>query len=113
MPDPIDAAVGREVAKHRKRSGYTQAQIGDFLGLTFQQIQKYEKGVNRISAGKLMRLANLFGVRVEVFFATVNTPEEEKEISRQEAKELANYYMMLSPKMQKEMTRFVKALANE
>ena len=113
MADPIDIAVGKEVAKYRKRKGFTQSQIGDFLGLTFQQIQKYEKGANRISAGKLMRLANLFGVRPEVFFANVNTPEEMIEINKQEANELANYYINLSPKMQKDLLKFVKSLARE
>lgn len=64
----IDAHVGRLVRQRRMLVGASQEQLGEHLGLTFQQIQKYEKGTNRISAGRLLQIADFLGVRVESFF---------------------------------------------
>lgn len=56
-PDPIDVAVGARVRLRRKTLGLSQSALADHLGLTFQQIQKYERGTNRISASMLVRAA--------------------------------------------------------
>lgn len=64
----IDAHVGKHVRQRRLLVGASQEQLGNHLGLTFQQIQKYENGANRISAGRLLKIANFLGVRVESFF---------------------------------------------
>jgi len=64
----IDAHVGRQVRLRRELVGASQEQLGERLGLTFQQVQKYEKGANRISAGRLLQVADFLGVRVESFF---------------------------------------------
>jgi transcriptional regulator with XRE-family HTH domain len=65
---PIDAEVGARVRALRISRGFTQAEAAAALGLTFQQLQKYEKGANRVSAGKLAGLAKLFKVPVAAFF---------------------------------------------
>jgi transcriptional regulator with XRE-family HTH domain len=57
MPDPIDVAVGTRIRIRRKLVGVSQGELGEALGLTFQQIQKYERGDNRISASMLVRAA--------------------------------------------------------
>lgn len=64
----IDVHVGRHVRQRRMLIGASQEQLGEHSGLTFQQIQKYEKGTNRISAGRLLQIAGFLGVRVESFF---------------------------------------------
>jgi transcriptional regulator with XRE-family HTH domain len=64
----IDAHVGQQVRQRRVLVGASQEQLGEHLGLTFQQVQKYEKGTNRISAGRLLQIAEFLGVRVESFF---------------------------------------------
>jgi transcriptional regulator with XRE-family HTH domain len=64
----IDVHVGRMVRQRRELIGASQEQLGEHLGLSFQQIQKYEKGTNRISAGRLLQIAEFVGVRVESFF---------------------------------------------
>jgi transcriptional regulator with XRE-family HTH domain len=64
----VDAHVGRRLRQRRIALGISQEQLGAELGLTFQQIQKYEKGQNRISAGRLFKIATILSVSVEHFF---------------------------------------------
>src|ERR1700688_5046168 len=68
-PDRVDIEVGRRVRTFRLEKGLSQEQLGDQLGLTFQQVQKYEKGINRIGAGRLQRIANILEIPVGNFFA--------------------------------------------
>ncbi|WP_428151218.1 helix-turn-helix domain-containing protein [Brevundimonas sp.] len=71
-PHPVDRHVGRRVCEKRISLGYNQSDLGRALGLTFQQIQKYEKGANRISASKLWDIARFFKVDVGYFFQGLN-----------------------------------------
>ncbi len=65
---PIDVHVGARVRARRTLLGMTQTKLGDALGLTFQQVQKYEKGTNRISSSRLFRLTRALDVSIEYFF---------------------------------------------
>lgn len=77
MTDPIDIAVGDRIRQLRKARGITQTELANAIGLTFQQVQKYEKARNRISASKLAQIANIFNVDVaELFQTPVNDDEE-------------------------------------
>ncbi len=67
-PHPVDIHVGARVRMRRKLLGMTQTDLADTMGLTFQQVQKYERGTNRISASRLYGLSQLFDVTVEYFF---------------------------------------------
>ena len=67
-PHPVDVYVGGRVRLRRIFLGYSQEKLGLALGLTFQQIQKYERGINRISASKLYELSSLLDVSMEFFF---------------------------------------------
>jgi transcriptional regulator with XRE-family HTH domain len=67
-PNPIDAHVGSRVRLRRMLLGMSQEKLGERLGLTFQQVQKYEKGVNRIGASRLFDLAQILGVPVQFFY---------------------------------------------
>ena len=71
-PHPVDRHVGRRVCEKRLALGYNQSDLGRALGLTFQQIQKYEKGANRISASKLWDIARFFKVDIGYFFEGLN-----------------------------------------
>lgn len=66
--NPIDIYVGRRIHDLRTSKGWSQTQLASLLGITFQQIQKYEKGLNRISASRLWYTAQLMGVSVDYFF---------------------------------------------
>ena len=72
-PHPVDRHVGRRVCEKRISLGYNQSDLGRALGLTFQQIQKYEKGANRISASKLFDIARFFKVDIGYFFEGLAT----------------------------------------
>ena len=67
-PNPIDKHVGSRVRMRRMMLGMSQEKLGDALGLTFQMVQKYEKGVNRISASKLQHMCQILQVPVPFFF---------------------------------------------
>jgi transcriptional regulator with XRE-family HTH domain len=74
-PDPRDVEVGRRVRAFRLNKGLSQEKLGGELGITFQQVQKYEKGTNRIGAGRLQRIAEILGVPVSEFFAPSSAPQ--------------------------------------
>src|SRR5688572_10552416 len=65
---PADADVGKRIRARRRELGLSQAKLGDLIGVTFQQVQKYEQGTNRISASRLGRVADVLQVRVNDFF---------------------------------------------
>ena len=67
--NPIDVAVGARIRNLRLRHKFSQADVARHLNITFQQIQKYEKGANRVGASRLSELAKLFGVTVDAFFS--------------------------------------------
>jgi transcriptional regulator with XRE-family HTH domain len=68
VPDPVDKHVGSRLRMRRRMLRMTQRKLGHKLGLTFQQVQKYEKGTNRVSAGRLHALSNILEVPVPFFF---------------------------------------------
>jgi transcriptional regulator with XRE-family HTH domain len=67
-PNPMDAHVGSRVRMRRMLLGLSQEKLGELLGLTFQQVQKYEKGANRIGASRLFDLSHVLGVPVQYFY---------------------------------------------
>jgi transcriptional regulator with XRE-family HTH domain len=67
-PNPIDKHVGARVRMRRMMISMSQEKLGERLGITFQQIQKYEKGTNRIGASRLQQIATVLGVPVSFFF---------------------------------------------
>ena len=77
-PNPVDVHVGRRVRLRRKELGVSQAWLADRLGLTFQQVQKYERGANRISASKLYQIASVLEVPITYFFEGLDDPAAPK-----------------------------------
>jgi len=67
-PNPIDKHVGSRVRLRRMLIGMSQEKLGEALGLTFQQVQKYEKGTNRIGASRLHEIARILGVGIDYFY---------------------------------------------
>ena len=67
-PNPTDKHVGARVRMRRMMLGMSQEKLGDSLGLTFQQVQKYEKGANRIGASRLQQISHILQVPVSFFF---------------------------------------------
>lgn len=71
--NPVDVAVGARIRNLRLRNKLSQTDVAKQLKITFQQVQKYEKGTNRVGASRLSELAKIFGVSVDAFFSEVNT----------------------------------------
>lgn len=65
---PIDIEVGKRIRLRRIEKGLSQTELGDYLGITFQQVQKYENGVNRVGASRLNKIAELLQVPISFFF---------------------------------------------
>ena len=73
LPSGIDRVVGQRIRWRHKELKLTQEKLGELLGLTFQQVQKYEKGVNRVSAGRLFEMSTAMGVPITYFFDGAET----------------------------------------
>ena len=67
----IDAHVGRRIRQRRTAIGFSQEKLGEALGLTFQQVQKYERGINRVGASRLYDIARVLGVPVCFFYEEI------------------------------------------
>jgi transcriptional regulator with XRE-family HTH domain len=77
-PDPVDVEVGHRIRIERLSRGLSQTALANQLGVTFQQVQKYEKGVNRVGAGRLTKIAEVLGVSVSTFFSGKEVLEGEQ-----------------------------------
>src|ERR1700742_5088351 len=83
--NPVDIQVGNRVRIRRMLIGMSQERLGDLLGLTFQQVQKYEKGVNRIGAGRLFEVSRILGVPIDFFYDGVAASLDDKSASAETA----------------------------
>jgi transcriptional regulator with XRE-family HTH domain len=131
-PNPIDVHVGSRVRLRRTLLGMSQEKLGEALGLTFQQVQKYERGANRIGSGRLFHLSKVLDVPVSFFFDDLpegqggstppanlsgisETPVESFEaeaMSRRETLELVRaYYRIPDAAVRKRVFELVKAVA--
>ena len=77
-PDPIDVHVGARVTIYRKLAGMSQESLGAAVGVTFQLVQKYERGTNRIGASRLFAIGKTVDVPISVFFRELDGPTEER-----------------------------------
>jgi transcriptional regulator with XRE-family HTH domain len=115
--DPLDIEVGQRVRTFRLHKGLSQEKLGDQLGLTFQQIQKYEKGTNRVSAGRLQHIANILGIPVSDFFTShgqggAMPAELFRLLDTPAALRLVRAYSRIrEPKLQHAITRLVESIA--
>ena len=113
-PDPVDIHVGKRIRERRVSLGLSQANLGEYLGLTFQQIQKYEKGVNRISASKLWVLSNLFEVPVEWFFEGLGKAGKgQKDVmTKPGVRQLSRYYSACPVSIRNSLRALFRATAD-
>lgn len=76
-PDIIDVEVGQKIRSRRRALGITQKKLADSVGVTFQQIQKYEKGANRVGSSRLLQISNVLAVSASFFFREEGTTSAE------------------------------------
>jgi transcriptional regulator with XRE-family HTH domain len=111
----VDAHVGQRMRQRRSSLGISQGRLGRQLGLTFSQVQKYEKGTNRIGAGRLYLLARYLGVPVEYFFDGLQEEAEEGAggmASKMERATLDNAFLSITdPDTRRSVLALVSSLA--
>jgi transcriptional regulator with XRE-family HTH domain len=91
---PIDRHVGARIRMRRKILGVSQEKLADSLGLTFQQVQKYEKGANRVSASKLYEIAAALQTQVAYFFEGLADPSTEIDAKAKGAEQFVHDFLM-------------------
>jgi transcriptional regulator with XRE-family HTH domain len=122
----IDAHVGHRIRMRRMLLGMSQEKLGNLLGLTFQQVQKYERGVNRIGAGRLFEIARILGVKIEYFYEGIEdktgpgfsedvaSPPLMEFISSGEGMQLSLAFMRIKDaKLRKRVLDLVKEIAED
>lgn len=134
-PNPIDVHVGIQLKKRRILLGLSQERLADELGITFQQVQKYEKGYNRIGASRLWDLAQVLGVSVAYFYEDLDENSRNKSprkisnhlilsdnvkefdmgiLLNKDIRDLINAYMQISdPKVAKNVLNLVISMVPE
>ena len=86
-PNPVDLHVGGRVRMRRKMLGVSQERLAEALGLTFQQVQKYERGANRISASKLYDIARFLSAPISYFFEGLTDPTQSSGVQHDSSSE--------------------------
>ena len=128
VPNPIDVHVGRRLRLRRTLLGMSQEKLGEAVKLTFQQIQKYERGANRIGSSRLYQLSQILDVPVSFFFDDMPpleegavpglregspAPYEPDPMAKRETLELVRaYYRISDPAARKRLFELTKAIAN-
>ena len=113
-PNFVDKHVGSRVRMRRMLIGMSQEKLGEALGITFQQIQKYEKGTNRIGASRLQQISSVMSVPVSFFFEGLAATSDQQETSPRQRMclELArNFAMIDNEKHQEALSQMARALA--
>ena len=114
-PHPIDIHVGQRLKQQRKLQGISQENLAKQLGITFQQIQKYENGTNRISASKLYELSQILKTPIQFFFENYekSTQQIEKpsELTTKELT-LIKSFRQLTPAQQQALISLINKLTN-
>lgn len=128
VPDPIDAHVGNRIRTRRMALGMSQEKLGDRLGLSFQQVQKYEKGTNRVGASRLQAICAILQVPVSYFFdgaphasASTRTKTTDDGSTELVAKFIASgdgqalikaFLRIKAPEMRRSLVQMVKAVGD-
>jgi transcriptional regulator with XRE-family HTH domain len=127
-PDPVDIHVGSRVRLRRTLLGLSQDKLARAIGVSFQQLQKYERGTNRISASRLYALSKVLGVGISWFFEDAPSTAKRRTTEARAAANDANadqdpmtanetvklvraYYMIEDPKVRKKILHMVRAVS--
>ena len=129
FPNPIDVHVGRKLQLRRTLLGLSQERLGNLIGLTFQQIQKYESGANRVSSSRLYDIARVLDIGITYFFEGISAEVQEQSpghlqgavplvsederdpMTRRETLELVRaYYQIRSAKVRKHLVDLTRSL---
>ncbi|MDE2182478.1 MAG: helix-turn-helix transcriptional regulator [Alphaproteobacteria bacterium] len=111
----LDVEVGQSIRLHRKNAKMTLQGLADRLGIAYQQVQKYETGVNRVGAGRLMEIAEILNVPVASFFepgVTTATVSAESDSTIQGRQLFVSFLRIKDPNKRKQALDYVRSLAD-
>ncbi len=111
---PVDVAVGGRVRELRIRAGMSQTKLGEALGVSFQQIQKYENGANRMGASRLVQVATALQVPLAQLFVGVSNPDEDVEsapLDKEASKVARDWAAIPNESMRETLRKVVKTMA--
>ena len=121
IPDPVDVHVGARIRTRRLLLGMNQETLANALGLTFQQVQKYEGGANRVSASRLAEVAEVLGVPIAYFFNDLDLADDPAAVEEAELREMLQrpdvielirrYYAIANPAVRQQFLEMVKTVA--
>jgi len=135
--NPVDGHVGKRIRQARVLAGLTQTQLADALQITFQQVQKYERGANRVSASRLWDMAQVMGVEIGFFFDQMPSSVQQSSprlhqktklddsledsltlakdpiIRRESLELLRSYYLIKSPHLRKKIVKMIKSAGDD
>jgi transcriptional regulator with XRE-family HTH domain len=116
-PNPIDKFVGTRIRLRRTLLGYSQEKLADSLGITFQQVQKYENATNRVSASKLHDISEVLGVSVSYFYEGLNIDDKDASVSLEMVAETKKLGLDVSKVMESKETlkliRYYYSISND
>lgn len=116
-PDAIDVDVGRRIRVKRKVLGVTQSALAEYLGVTFQQVQKYERGANRVSASMLVRAAEKLQTTVAELVGEAGGLSQDSEVVRYLATpgavELVRVYAATRPRLRLALLSLARSMSDE
>lgn len=116
MKHPVDVHVGKRIRHRRWMIGVTQQQLADSVGIKFQQIQKYETGMNRVSASRLWDIARTLDVSISFFFEGLSgdangEPAQEDMLANKEATELLRAYYAIPEAQRRRLFDLARVLS--
>jgi transcriptional regulator with XRE-family HTH domain len=118
-PDPLDVMVGARIRIFRTHCGMSQSDLAEKIGVAFQQVQKYEKGTNRVGASRLSRIAAVLGVSIgELFEASAEKPGDAKSpfrllAGRDALRVLTAFSRMSDPRVRRAIAQLVETVADQ
>ena len=114
-PRPVDVHVGGRVRARRTLIGMTQEELGKHVGLTFQQIQKYEKGIDRIAASRLWQFSLILGRQISWFFEGIGERKLKVGdlLAKRETLKFVRYFLACDPDVQNHLAAMIKAVAGK
>jgi transcriptional regulator with XRE-family HTH domain len=129
-PHPVDVHVGSRIRMRRTLLGFSQEKLGDALALTFQQVQKYERGANRVGSSRLYEISRILDVPVSFFFDEMSgdvsaaaskvlppdaaeAPQQDPLAKRETLELVRAYYRISDPRIRKRMFELIKSIASD
>ena len=119
-PHPVDRHVGALIRLKRRALGISQSDLAEALGITFQQVQKYERGSNRVSSSKLYEIAQKLDTPLSAFFEGLDTPADGESVagglidflSESGSQDLVVAFKAMNPALRKQLVSLAKAMAD-